>query len=282
MQAALDLAADGPRGVREEGESVELVWLRQLLPVAKGVRSGLQTPPAGEGWLGPLDNSGSNWQMSVWYRWTSSTVINTVTRLCLPGDVAEAVSIFREADLVHNWLPFVTLGEAVWSETVPAMMCRMRAKLPILPRSFTTLVHRAFIDTVNSQDNPGVLLVEWTPNAHEIEQGEFCGMAVPPAPPRTSTMQVQLATTLIESSGQGRCVVTMFGENDFKVHRRLVPDMVLRKFLTMNSRVLGQRICACIEDLGGKGYAARISRDPQGFYGLLRSRLGETERQGRR
>lgn len=278
----MELASADLRRGAEAGEPVELTWLRQLLPSAKDARLGLRTPPCGEGWLGPLESSGHNWQMTLWYRWTSSTVINTVSRLCLPGNVSEAVSIFREADLVHNWLPFVTGGEAVWSDTMPAMLCRMRAKLPILPRSITTLVHRAFLDTSTDAENQGILLVEWTPKAEEISEGEFCGMVIPPAPPRTSQMQVQLATTLIECGGQGRCVITMHGENDFKVHRRLVPDMVLRKFLTMNSRVLGQRICACLEDLPGKGYAARISRDAQGFYGLMRSRLGDSERRGRR
>ncbi|CAE8598579.1 unnamed protein product, partial [Polarella glacialis] len=67
-----------------------LSWLQRLASPARLAFQGLQVPPPeGEGWLGPVECSDSSWQMSLWYRWSSSTVISTVSRLSLPGNLCE-------------------------------------------------------------------------------------------------------------------------------------------------------------------------------------------------
>lgn len=278
VRAALGLAErEGILGtLAAPGEPLELGWLKRLAAPAASAAAGCRVPPSGEGWQGPIESCGSGWQMELWYRWTTSTVITTVSRLLVPGDLTEALSIFREADLVHNWLPFVTGGDCSWSEDMPALLTSIRAKIPILPRSITTLIHRAFLDGFEGSGGPGgVQLVEWTPGHGETVAGRYCGMTVPTPPARSSEMQVQLATTVVEPAGQNRCNIVMAGQNDFKVSKRLVPDAVLRRFLAMNSRVLGQRICSCLGDMSGRGYRARIEADQQGFYALVRQRSAE-------
>ncbi|CAE8702718.1 unnamed protein product, partial [Polarella glacialis] len=182
-----------------------LPWLQRLASPARLAFQGLQVPPPeGEGWLGPVECSDSSWQMSLWYRWSSSTVISTVSRLSLPGNLCEVLSMFRESDLVHNWLPFVTGADCAWSEEVPALMSSIHAKIPILPVSLTTVIHRAFIDAFDEapSGSGGVLLVEWSPSPEDVDRGRYCGIRVPVAPAQSSIMQVKLAKTLVCNDGE--------------------------------------------------------------------------------
>jgi len=263
----------------QPGEAKELAWLRGVAPaVRESLSGGLSVPPpAGDGWLGPLEGHGEEgWTMSLWYRWTSTTVISTVGRLTVPGTLAQALSIFREGDLVHKWLPFVAGGDHSFADGLPAMLTCIRGKIPIIPKSLTTLVHRAFIDDFDDSVRPGgVLVVDWTPSPSDIQEGRFCGMEVPVAPSRSSEIQVRLASTLVKPASEGRCNVIMAGENDFKVNRRLVPSPVLRKFLALNMKVLAQRICACCEDGSSTGHRERVREDAQGFYALVQRRVEE-------
>jgi len=199
-------------------------------------------------------------------------MLSTVSRLEVPGTVAQSLSFFREADLIQHWVPFVSGCGNYPSEKLPAIIGTLRAKIPILPRSLNSLVHRAFVDSFDSQAANGVLLVEWTPTPEEMASGHYCGMVFPPG---QFNMTVKQSTTLVQSEGEGRCSIVMRGENDFKVSRRFLPDVVVRKFLTMNSKVLAQRICSCLEDLSGKGYLQRLQSDSQGFYGIIERRFAE-------
>eukprot|EP00931_Biecheleriopsis_adriatica_P094818 TRINITY_DN68433_c0_g1_i1.p1 TRINITY_DN68433_c0_g1~~TRINITY_DN68433_c0_g1_i1.p1 ORF type:complete len:460 (-),score=76.29 TRINITY_DN68433_c0_g1_i1:116-1495(-) len=257
-------------------ETPPLAWLQRLAKKTEVARPSLEMPPQGEGWQGPLASSQGAWKMEVWYRWSSSTVISTRTCLSVPGKLCEVLSIFREADLVHNWLPFVTGGACTWSEDLPALVTTLHAKIPLLPRSVSTMIHRVFIDDFEGPSK-GVFTVEWTPSPEEVTEGSYCGIAVPPAPARSSAVQVQLASSLVQPvpGQENRCIITMAGENDFKVNRRLIPDVVLRKFLTLNSQVLASKICACLQDMESFGYTDRLQRDPQGFYALVESRAEE-------
>ena len=126
------------------GEPVEVEWLRQVAPRLTGALAGLSVPPppAGDGgtWTGPLDSSGDHWRMSLWYRWSGPTMLSTVSRLEVPGTVAQSLSIFREADLIQHWVPFVSGCGNYPSEKLPAIIGTLRAKIPILPRSLNSLV----------------------------------------------------------------------------------------------------------------------------------------------
>lgn len=260
-------------------EPVEVAWLRDLAPRARDALVGLCVPPApatdGGAWTGPLESSGDEWQMSLWYRWSGPTMLSTVSRLSVPGSLAQALSIFREADLLDNWVPFVNKCSSSWSDKLPALVSSFQAKIPIVPRTFNTVVHRAFLDTLESEQSSGVLLVEWTPSPSDFPSGSYCGMELPRAPVGASEMTVKLSTTLVQPESQARCSIVMSGNNDFKVSRRLLPDVVVRKFLAMNSKVLASRICSCLQDLSGKGYLERLRLDPQGFYGLVEKRCAE-------
>merc|ERR1712139_341532 len=133
----------------------------------------------------------------------------------VPSNLAQCLSLFREADLAPNWLPFVNACTVHPSDKLPAIMSTLTAKIPILPRrSLNSLVHRAFVDSFDTQSGTGVLLVEWTPSPEPMQSGYYCGISVPPG---QFNMTVKLATTLVKDEGQGRCSVVMRGENDFKV-----------------------------------------------------------------
>ena len=253
-------------------ESVEAIWLRTLARKATFARQSVRAPPEGEGWSAPCEHSDSKFQMQLWYKWSAPTTISTLSRLKVQGSLCEVLSLFREADKVSNWLPFVTGGECSFSHDVPALLFSIEAKVPIVPRRFTTQIHRAFIDDAAV---PGVYIIEWTPPAEDVATGSFCGMPLPPTPPRSSAMQVNLSTTLIcpDPEQQDRCLIIMARENDFGVNQRLIPNFVLRKFLTFNSKVVGNNITACLKDLDRFGYSERIEKDAQGFYLSVRKRL---------
>jgi len=158
-------------------------------------------------------------------------------------------------------------------------MTSIQAKIPLIPRGISTSVHRTFIDGFDSPAGKGgVYIVEWTPPPEEISEDRYCGIRVPLPPSRSSAVQVQLATTHVhpQAGEENRCAVIMAGNNDFKVNRRLIPDVVLRKFLAMNSRVLAGKISACLEDMAGCGYRQRISTDAQGFYRLVERRAAQS------
>lgn len=249
---------------------LEKVWLQRVADKATVARQSVKAPPDGEGWHGPLESSEGGWSLQLWYKWSSTTVISTVSRLALPGSFCEVLSFFREADLATNWLPFVSGGDCSFSQDLPALLTSVRIKLPLIPYSLQTLIHRAFIDDFGAASLPGVCIVEWTPE--ETEQTGYCGMPVPPRPPRSSAMQVQLAATLVcsEPDEQNRCIVIMANQNDFKVKNWLVPSMALRKFLAINSRVVANNLSACLEDMERVGYSQRIEKDAQGFYAAVR------------
>lgn len=218
--------------------------------------------------------------MQLWYKWSAPTTISRLSRLKVQGSLSEVLSLFREADKVSNWLPFVTGGECTWSHDVPALVFNIEAKVPIVPRRFSTLIHRAFIDDADdTQTLPGVYIIEWTPPAEDVATGLFCCMQVPPTPPRSSAMQVNLSTTFVcpDPEQQDCCVIIMAGENDFGVNQRLIPNLVLRKFLTFNSKVVASNISSCLQDMERFGYSERIEKDAQGFYSSVRKR---TSRRG--
>lgn len=249
---------------------LETAWLQSVADKATVARQSVKALPEGEGWHGPLESSEGGWSLQLWYKWSSATVISTVSRLALPGSFCEVLSFFREADLATNWLPFVSGGDCSFSQDLPALLTSVRIKLPLIPYSLQTLIHRAFIDDFDAASLPGVCIVEWTPE--ETEQTGYCGMPVPPRPPRSSAMQVQLAATLVcsEPDEQNRCIVIMANQNDFKVNNWLVPNMALRKFLAINSRVVANNLSACLEDMERVGYSQRIEKDAQGFYAAVR------------
>jgi len=267
VSAALEkAAADQLEGCSH----LEKVWLRDLAEKAATARQSVQAPPTGEGWSAPIECSNGQWSLQLWYRWSSRTVIESVSRLAVPGSFYEVLSLFREADLATNWLPFVSDGDCTFSSDVPALLTSMRIKLPLIPYSLRTVIHRAFIDAFHTSTSPGICIVEWTPQ--EIETSGYCGMTAPPSPPRCSQMQVQLATTMVcsEPDEENRCIVIMANQNDFKVNNRLIPDLALRKFLSVNSRVVASNITACLEDPKKFGYHERIQNDAQGFYSAVR------------
>ncbi|CAJ1448964.1 unnamed protein product [Effrenium voratum] len=259
---------------RPQSSDAADAWLRALADKSLAHLS-VQLPPAGgAGWNGPLESKGSNWKMDLWYRWSGSTSISSLSRVTLPGTLCEVVSLFREADKVSNWLPFVSGGDCHWSEDVPALLTGITAKVPIVPRRFSALIHRAFITDFHAplSSTPGVYIVEWTPAADDTSTGFYCGMPVPSPPPHSTAMQVTLSTTLVYSDpeNEGSCVVVMAGENDFKVNQRFVPDMVLRRFLAFNSRAVAANLTDCLQDMDRFGYTERIHKDPQVFYQALR------------
>ncbi|CAE7491565.1 DSK2A [Symbiodinium natans] len=260
VSAALERAAAGEL---QGFTPLETVWLQSVADKAPVARQSVQVPPEGEGWHGPLDSNDGRWSLQLWYKWSSATVISTVCRVALPGSFCEVLSLFREADLAANWLPFVSGGNCSFSQDLPALLTSVRIKLPLVPYSLRTLIHRAFIDEFRSTSSPGVCIVEWTPP--DIEPTGYCGMAVPAIPPRSSAMQVQLGATKISSEPdeQNRCVVVTATQNDFKVNNRLVPNMALRKFLAINSRVVAGNMAACLEDMERFGYSQRIEKDAQ-------------------
>eukprot|EP00913_Durusdinium_trenchii_P026103 g24487.t1 len=197
--------------------------------------------------------------IQLWYKWSAPTTISTLSRLTVRGDLCEVLSLFREADKVSSWLPFVTGGECSWSTDVPALVTSIQAKVPIVPRRFSTLIHRAFIDDTNDASD-GVYVIEWTPSAEDVQSGTFCGMSVPPTPPRSSAMQVNLSTTFVypDPDQPDSCVVIMAGENDFGVNHRLIPNLVLRKFLAFNCRVVANNISSCLQETTVSRFAANI------------------------
>lgn len=201
---------------RSRFESVESTWLRILATKATFARRSVRAPPEGEGWSTPCEHSDSRWKMQLWYKWSAPTTISTLSRLKVQGSLSEVLSLFREADKVSNWLPFVTGGECTWSHDVPALVFNIEAKVPIVPRRFSTLIHRAFIDDADdTQTLPGVYIIEWTPPAEDVATGLFCGMQVPPTPPRSSAMQVNLSTTFVcpDPEQQDCCVIIMAGDH---------------------------------------------------------------------
>lgn len=257
----------------QESRALESAWLRALAAKATFVRQSVRVPPEGEGWNGPCESSESRWKIQLWYKWSAPTTISTLSRLTVRGDLCEVLSLFREADKVSSWLPFVTGGECSWSTDVPALVTSIQAKVPIVPRRFSTLIHRAFIDDTNDASD-GVYVIEWTPSAEDVQSGTFCGMSVPPTPPRSSAMQVNLSTTFVypDPDQPDSCVVIMAGENDFGVNHRLIPNLVLRKFLAFNCRVVANNISSCLQDMEQFGYTERIEKDTQGFYRAVRLR----------
>jgi hypothetical protein len=152
-------------------------------------------------------------------------------------------------------------------------MTLIKAKVPILPKHLKTLVHRAFVDAIDTSG--GILIVEWTPPVEELSSGRYCDMEVPTDNQNASELRVDLATTLVVPEGDGRCSIIMSGKNEFSVPRRLVPDFVLKPFLSVNSKSLAQRIVSCMQDLQGKGYAERIQSDAHGFYRTIEARMAE-------
>merc|ERR1712216_444431 len=147
-------------------------WLKKLAPRARIAPALLRCPPPeSEGWCAPITAVESDWTMNFCYRWTGNTTVATLTELVVPGTLTEALAIFREADLVQNWLPFTT-GAAVQASTkLPAVLAAVQAKVPLLSTQLCLMVHRAFIDAFGSSDgrgDGGVLLVEWTPEAEEL------------------------------------------------------------------------------------------------------------------
>lgn len=255
---------------------IQIDWLRRVTPAATSpmVRPSIPpTPVNGASWTGPLESSGTNWQMSFWYAWSGPSTLSTLTKLVLPGTLTQALSIFREADLAHNWLPFVKKCSCSWSSEVPGLMTLIKAKVPILPKHLKTLVHRAFVDAIDTSG--GILIVEWTPPVEELSSGRYCDMEVPTDTQNASELRVDLATTLVVPEGDGRCSIIMSGKNEFSVPRRLVPDFILKPFLSVNSKSLAQRIVSCMQDLQGKGYAERIQSDAHGFYRTIEARMAE-------
>lgn len=256
-------------------EPRELEWIRRLEPMARAALTEGLRDPDGDGWSQPIENVGDGWKITIWFTWTNATTIGTLSRIQVRGNLEHCLSLFREADLVHQWMPFVEGASVSWDDALPALLANLQIRIPILRKGMTTNVHRSFVDSFESNP-PGILLVEWTPTAEEkTDDGRFCGMVLPAMPGRLSEMSVQLATTLVEPVGEDMCNIIMRGDNDFKVNRRFIPEIVLRKFLAINTRVLAEGICSCLGDVAGKGYAARIETDSQGFYGLCRQRHWE-------
>eukprot|EP00450_Noctiluca_scintillans_P014011 CAMPEP_0194509076 /NCGR_PEP_ID=MMETSP0253-20130528/39538_1 /TAXON_ID=2966 /ORGANISM="Noctiluca scintillans" /LENGTH=395 /DNA_ID=CAMNT_0039352183 /DNA_START=96 /DNA_END=1283 /DNA_ORIENTATION=- len=256
-------------------EPRELEWIRRLEPMARAALTKGLRDPDGDGWSQPIENVGDGWKIIIWFTWANATTIRTLSRIQVRGNLEHCVSLFREADLVHQWMPFVEGAEVSWDDTLPALLTNLRIRIPILRKGMTTNIHRSFVDSFESNP-PGILLVEWTPTAEEkTDDGRFCGIVLPAMPGRLSEMSVQLATTLVEPVGEDMCNIIMSGDNDFKINRRLIPEIVLRKFLAANTKVLAEGISSCLGDVAGKGYAARIETDSQGFYGLCRQRHWE-------
>ena len=247
-------------------------WLLGLTQKAQAARESVRAPQEGEGWSEPCEGESSRWKTQLWYKWSGPTTISTISRVTVRGSLCEVLSLFREADKVANWLPFVTGKECVWSQDVPALLTQIEAKVPIVPRRFGTLIHRAFVDDSSTfAPDEGVYIIEWTPSPSELTAGSYCGMDLPAEDPRASAMSIDLATTYVCPEGPEKCVITTASQNDFGVNKRLIPGMVLRRFLAYNSRVVAQNLSNCLGDLEGFGYQERIEKDAQGFYRAVRS-----------
>jgi len=262
----LDATAPAP------GEPVELQWLRELAPVVVCAEERLSLPPRGESWHGPFEHEdGDNWSIQVWYKWTGQDLLTMVSKTTLRGTLQQAVALLYEADLAHNWLPCVVGGVANWSDAAPGLMVDLHAKLPVMPKIFSTMMHRAFLDTglqTTGSASPGIIVVDWTPAAEKITDGRFCGMEVPPPPPRSIRGGgVTLAHTLIQQEGADHVSFTAAIDNKFP--QRLCPDFVLRRFFKMNSQVCAQRMFQCLRDFEGRGYGARVAADRYRAYSGL-------------
>ncbi|CAK0898095.1 unnamed protein product, partial [Prorocentrum cordatum] len=268
VQAALEAAAAGAAGAGAEAD-----WLRRLGPAARAGLAATQVPPVGAGWQGPLESSGPGWSIVAWYRWTGPTSVAAVCQIPVNADLASTIALWQEADLMHNWVPFTSAVGCTWSDSLPALLLRIRTKVPILPMTFGTLVHRAFVDVPGDGSRPhGVLIVDWTPGPEELSDGQYCGMGVPGAPAGTQ-MDVQLASTVVQPLDERRSNVVITNEIDLKVSRWLLPDAVLRKFLVMQSRVMAKAICRCAEAAAEHGYGERVRQDARGLYAALQGRF---------
>lgn len=250
-------------------EHVELRWLREIAPLASGMMERLVVPPQGGGWAGPFEHEeAGNWKIQFWYKWTQQDVLTTITKTTIRGTFEQGAALLYESDLEHNWLPCVTEGVSSWSAEVPALLVDFRAKVPILPRIISTLLHRCFLHHAAPGGGPGLAILDWTPAPEKLVDGWFCGMRVPQAPERSIRGGVRLATSIMQPEGLRHFSMISVVENNFP--RKLCPEFLVRPFFKLNSRICAQRMYACIQDFEARGYLRRVRQDRLNFYAHLR------------
>mmetsp|Transcript_42879 Transcript_42879/g.114728 ORF Transcript_42879/g.114728 Transcript_42879/m.114728 type:complete len:216 (-) Transcript_42879:96-743(-) len=206
--------------------------------------------------------------MQFWYQWSGPDVLTTVSKNTFRGTVEQVLALMYEADLQKHWLPCVVNGVATWSDVVPALVVDIHAKIPVMPKILSTVMHRGFLDRgKDGVSSPGVLIVDWTPKSEHIVDGSYCGMSVPEPPPRCFRGSVQFGACKIVPEPDGR--VSVISSNDVNFPRRLAPDFVLRRFFRSNARTCAQKMHECLLDFHSKGYAERVDADGQGVYKSL-------------
>lgn len=257
--------------------SLVVDWLRSVASmVRRADESCAPDAPCSDsrGWLGGIKSQGESWEVTVWYKWAADTVLATHMEMIVNGSLGQVLSLFREGDLGHHCVPFVTPGsQCTFAEDLPAVVMRLQARIPLLPVCVSALIHRAFVDELDCQQG-GVLIVERTPLPEEVEEEHCFGMRIPPTPPRSGRIYTLGASTRVMPLDGRRCRIRVSREDD--VMTSSIPDFVLRRFAAVNSRALTQRVASSLGALAERGYLARMEVDAQGFYALVERRAATT------